>query len=286
MVSENSPIGIKNTSVRFFASGYCVAPSRFVNPKRKRGKTKFYAVWALLQMPEVGNVLFDTGYSEAFHQATQPFPQRLYRWATPVTVDKASTARAILQTQGIALESIKYVIISHFHADHIAALNDFPSAQFICSARALEEVKRSRGFTALKKGILPALLPHDFYKRVVTVENLAVSVETTPEELTLYQPFSTQAFQLVALPGHARGMLGFLYRDQTRAFFYATDASWSWETYRQRLLPRKIATLFFDSWPEFIRTQEKIRQFEACHPACQVVFTHCPKTLRLIENEL
>ena len=285
MASKNLLTGM-NTSVEFFASGYCVAHSRLVNPKRGRGKTKFYAVWALLQIPEIGYVLFDTGYSPAFYQATRPFPQRFYRWATPVTIDEASTARAILEAKGIRPESIKRVIISHFHADHIAALRDFPAAQFICLASALGETRKSRGFTALRKGILPALLPNDFYERVVTVEELATATHTTPEGLTVYSIFGSDVLRLVAIPGHARGMLGFLYHDQERSIFYATDASWSWETYRRRILPRKVATLFFDSWQEFVRTQDKIRSFEANHPAYRVLFTHCPKTLRQISNEV
>ena len=116
-----------------YASGYCEAHARVVNPINGKGKTKFYAVWALLQIPSVGNVLFDTGYSEKFSIATNSFPNRFYRWATPVTFYKKNSAKNILRDKGIDAKDINYVIISHFHADHISALVDFPNAKFICS---------------------------------------------------------------------------------------------------------------------------------------------------------
>ncbi|TAE90056.1 MAG: MBL fold metallo-hydrolase, partial [Runella slithyformis] len=48
-------------NIRFFASGYCEAHEKIVNPLNGKGVSKFYAVWALIYLPEFGNILFDTG---------------------------------------------------------------------------------------------------------------------------------------------------------------------------------------------------------------------------------
>ena len=80
-------------SIKLFASGFCVAESSIANPQHARGKTKFYAVWALLHIPNIGYILFDTGYSNQFRIATESFPDRLYRWITPVTIDNKKTAK-------------------------------------------------------------------------------------------------------------------------------------------------------------------------------------------------
>lgn len=50
----------------FFASGYCEANAKIANPQKKRGTCRFYALWALIEIKNVGYVLFDSGYSEAF----------------------------------------------------------------------------------------------------------------------------------------------------------------------------------------------------------------------------
>mgnify|MGYP000432146207 CR=1 FL=1 len=46
-------------TVQFFASGYCLAHEKIVNPKTGKGKCKFYAVWALIHVPSIGLVAID-----------------------------------------------------------------------------------------------------------------------------------------------------------------------------------------------------------------------------------
>lgn len=268
-----------NITLQLFASGYCTADAHIINPISGKGKAKFYAVWALLHLPKVGYVMFDTGYSQAFQKATQPFPQRLYRWATPTYLQEEDTAKAILAKMGILPTDIKYVIISHFHADHIAGLKDFANAQFICSKDSLEEVQRLKGFAALRKGILHALLPTHFHNQVIPIEVMADRTFTSEEGLEVYELFQQTHFKLVLLKGHAKGMLGFIFDYQDQQIFFGTDASWSYETYSQNILPKKVVKLFFDSWADFVHTQASIRAFEKNNPQFHVLFTHCEKTL-------
>jgi glyoxylase-like metal-dependent hydrolase (beta-lactamase superfamily II) len=273
-------------SLDFFASGYCESHGKVANPKFGKGTEKFYATWALIYLPETGYVLFDTGYTEHFQTATAPFPDRFYRWMTPVFIKKNETARAILAQKGISEKDIKYVIVSHFHADHIAGLKDFPSATFICSEAALTEVKALKGIKAVKKGILHALFPVDFYERVRTIEDFSDKITVSKEGLTTYFLFKNEQFKLVAVHGHAKGMLGFIFDTDNKKIFFGTDASWSYDTYNQGILPFKIVKLFFDSWKDFVETQQKIRTFQDQNPMFTILFTHCVKTLNHISNEI
>jgi glyoxylase-like metal-dependent hydrolase (beta-lactamase superfamily II) len=279
-MGENASI-----SLEIFASGYCEAHDKVANPRYGKGTAKFYATWALIHMPKVGYVLFDTGYSPHFQTATQPFPERFYRWMTPVFLEESETAVAILARKGIAEKDIKYVIISHFHADHIAGLKDFPSATFICSEAALAEIKVLKGIKAVSKGIVHGLFPADFYERVQTIEQFADKIEITKEGIETYYLFKNEQFKLVNVSGHARGMLGFVWDTEAQKIFFGTDASWSYDTYQQGILPLPIVKLFFDSWTDFVETQQKIRRFEAVNPAFSILFTHCEKTLNHIINE-
>lgn len=275
-----------NISLQLFASGYCEAHANIVNPLEGEGKTKFYAVWALLQIPNLGYILFDTGYSNQFNKATQSFPERLYRWATPVTLTDNNTAKALLEAKGIHANQIKYVIISHFHADHIAGLNDFTNAQFICHRDAYEEVKELSGWKAVSKGILHKLLPENFNSKVLVLDEIADHIVVNQYGITEYQLFGRSEFRLIYLPGHAKGMLGFMYENEKQAIFYATDASWSYDTYARSILPRKVVKLFFDSWNDFLETQAKIKAFELANEHYKILFTHCTKTLKYINNEI
>jgi glyoxylase-like metal-dependent hydrolase (beta-lactamase superfamily II) len=269
-------------TLQLFASGYCKAEAHIENPISGRGQARFYAVWALWHIPEVGYVMFDTGYSPHFIEATRAFPERLYRWATPIVLAQGETAKEILASQNILPTDIRYIIISHFHADHISALRDFPQARFVCTKASLAEVQTLRGFSAVRKGILHKLLPTDFYERVIPIELLADSMAITEEGLTLYSLFQSPHFQLVSLAGHARGMLGFVYAQDSKKIFFGTDAAWSYETYQKNILPHRIVKLFFDSWQDFVQTQARIRAFEKRNPHFEVLFTHCPKTLEKI----
>lgn len=271
-------------TVQFFASGYCLAHEKIVNPKTGKGKCKFYAVWALIHVPSIGYILFDTGYSNAFMQATQSFPDRFYRWATPVFLKEDETVKNTLLKKGIQPNDIKYVILSHFHADHLAGLIDFPDAQIICSKIAHDEVRNLRGFKAVSKGILHKLLPEEYESRLLFIEDIADKKEVNNQGLEEFWFLSMQELRLVSLPGHARGMLGFILQNEAEHIFYAADASWRYETYQQNINPKKIVKLFFDSWKDFVLTQEKIKHYENDHKNVKVLFTHCPLTLELIKH--
>ena len=68
--------------VRFFKSGYCTSHSKVVDPRTSFVEIPFSAVWALIDLPDGGFAMVDTGYTEHFITATKPFPDRFYRWIT------------------------------------------------------------------------------------------------------------------------------------------------------------------------------------------------------------
>ena len=279
-------MALSATTIEFFASGYCEAHANVVNPISGKGKAKFYAVWALISIPEIGYVMFDTGYSKHFQEVTNSFPARFYRWATPVILKENDSAKEILKQKGIRCDEIKYIIISHFHADHIAGLRDFDKATFICTQSSLEEVKTLSGFKAVSKGILHGLLPNNFFERLIILEDFTNQQFIDSCCVIHYKVFNNQYFELISIPGHAKGMLGFIFKNEEKHLVFATDAAWSSETFEKGILPRKIVKLFFDSWTDFVDTQSKLRAYKKQNPSCDLLFTHCPDTLNFISNEI
>jgi len=269
-------------TIQFFASGYCEAHERIVDPQNGKGKCSFYAVWALIYTPKIGYILFDTGYSNAFLEATQSFPARCYRWATPLFLNQDESAKQLLLKHGIHTDEIKYIVLSHFHADHIAGLKDFPKAQVICSWEAYNEVKSIKGIKAVSKGILHGLLPSDFESRLLFIEDFADQKLVNQFGITTYCFLGIKELQLISLPGHARGMLGFVFKSASHHLVYATDSSWRYETYLNGILPNKVVKIFLDSWTDFVATQKKLQAYEKHFKDVQVLFTHCPKTLNYL----
>ena len=74
----------------------------------------FPAMVGVIDHPTRGILLFDTGYDPAFIDATETFPERFYRWTTPVNIDAQQAWSAWLATHGIEDSAIVGTIISHF----------------------------------------------------------------------------------------------------------------------------------------------------------------------------
>ena len=79
-------------------------------------------------------------------------------------------------------------------------------------------------------------------------------------------------------------MLGFEVKLPKQHILYATDASWSYDCFKQGILPRKIVKLFFDSWKDFTETLDRLKAYEIAHPEITILFTHCPKTLAFTQR--
>ena len=117
-------------SLTVLEAGYCQCPGGLARGYGSWRNIRFPALFALLEHPRFGRLLFDTGYSADFFHATRRLPYRLYRKATPVTLAEEQTAVSQLAARGLAPRDIDQVFISHFHPDHISALKDFPAARY------------------------------------------------------------------------------------------------------------------------------------------------------------
>ncbi len=272
--------------VQFFASGYCTSHGRIVNPKEGRGIVRFYAVWALLRHPNFGLMVFDAGYSGDFERVTNHWPEWIYGKATPVFLNPKETAVERLAEIGIQSEDINYFVVSHFHGDHICAAADFTNAKFICRRDAFEQMQKLNGFQAVRRGILKKLLPKDFAQRTIILEDISELEVDETTDLEFYSMFKQTDIRFVHLPGHARGMLGFEFRSAAKKILYATDASWNADAFRRGIKPMRIVKLFFDSWKEFLQTTTRLKKYASLHPEAVILFTHCPETLKYLENEV
>jgi glyoxylase-like metal-dependent hydrolase (beta-lactamase superfamily II) len=259
--------------VLFLNSGYCTQLGYFAG-RAKPGKTRFNAVFVVLEHERHGVHLIDTGYGPAFFEATRSLPQTFYRWITPVQLD--CTAASTLESCGIRPDDVRSIFISHFHGDHVAGLKLFPRATFVYRREAYESLMRQSAVKQVAHGFLSALLPEDFLQRSAALEEDAF---TTPfENFRAHDVFGDGELLLVDLPGHSPGHTGFAMRTDDARSFYIADATWDMDVLlKGRRLPAPSRWLQQSS-AIYEQTQEQLRSFAAAHPEWRMLACHCPRT--------
>jgi glyoxylase-like metal-dependent hydrolase (beta-lactamase superfamily II) len=167
------------------------------------------------------------------------------------------------------------IVISHFHADHIAGLRDFPAAELIALRAAYEDIAACRGLHALRRGFVPALLPDDFREHATLLP--AFTGPPLPALGPTHDLFGDGSVLLVALPGHARGQIGMLLHSDRGRILLAADGCWLSRSIRERQPPHPITHLFVDA-PHAVRaTIERLYAFAQACPDVTIVPTHCPE---------
>ncbi|MEO0471093.1 MAG: MBL fold metallo-hydrolase, partial [Bacteroidota bacterium] len=261
---------------RFFSTGYTTAPERIAINSGRMKEIKFHATCALIEHSQHGLIVFDTGYAPRFFELTSSWPQIIYALATPVACEPEWSLAHQLQAKGIEAESIRHLIISHFHADHIAGLKDFPQATFYCSRSGWKQIDQLNAFQGTRRGLLKGFLPDDFVQRAQFFEDMPKRKRSDAfsEHVDL---FDDGSIRIIDLPGHARGQIGAILNENSAApQLLAADAYWLKASLEKNHLPAKIITVFIDSWQEYVDSFHKLQAYRTQHPAVQFLSCHSP----------
>ncbi len=239
------------TQLTVLRVGHCVHPQCLAMRGGAWRVAEFPALVGLIRHPTAGAILFDTGYSDHFMRATAGFPERLYRWATPVALPPEQCLQTQLAQQGIAMHEVAAVFASHLHADHIAGLRDLPRSAIWCSDAAVRHMHTMSRLSRLSKATLTELLPDDFGGRHHTIESCASG--GLPERWSAlgdgFDLIGDASLWAVPLPGHARGQMGLLLRHvDDREYLLAADVAWDIDELREDRAPAWPTRLLADDW--------------------------------------
>ena len=276
--------------------GHCRHPEWVTIRGGRWRSVEFPALVGLIVHPFFGPILYDTGYAEHFDAATEPFPERLYRWLTPVALPPEQHLEAQLARRGVRMEDVDRVLISHLHADHVAGLRDLPRARFMACEADVAGIaaiaaatagtaggagSRRGAWRALRQGMLPALLPGDFVPRLKLVDAQPV-VELGPAWAPFergYDLLGDRSLIGIPLPGHSPAQLGVLLRTPDgRPVLLAADACWSARAWQQQRLPSPLARPLFADWHAYRQTLGGLRELARRQPDLLIVPSHCAAT--------
>lgn len=262
---------------RAYEVGHCRHPECMTLRGGRLSGSRFPSLAFRLRHPRHGDILFDTGYSAHFFAATRRFPERLYRWVTPVRLEQDRCLRAQLQDEGIAADSIGGIVLSHLHGDHVGGVRDFPGARLWCSRAGWDDLARRGRLSALRVGLLPSLFAADAGERMHWIEQtpataLAAALDGFGQGHDLLGDRSLVA---VALPGHSVGQYGLLFNDRDGPVFLIADAAWSSHALRTRTPPPRITTAWLGNSRRYLETFDRLCGLVRTAPGLRLVPSHC-----------
>jgi glyoxylase-like metal-dependent hydrolase (beta-lactamase superfamily II) len=265
------------TTCYILDTGHCLASEHHMIQGGKRRAVACHSLAALLKHPQHGWLLWDTGYAPRMLAETRRWPYLLYRLATPLRIRPEQALAAQLERHGLDPKQIKTILVSHFHADHIAGLRDFPHAHIVADREGYADVSTRRGLRALRRAFIPGLLPDDFASRAELLGSFEGPVLQGLGPC--HDLYGDGSLRLVRLPGHARGQFGLLANTQRGVLFFAADSAWLTRSIRERKPPASITSLIADQPQQVQITLDGLHEFWRTNPHTRILPTHCPEAL-------
>lgn len=248
-------------NIRIFEVGYCTHPACMAQKGAGLASRKFPARAYLIETKS-GCYLFDTGYSEQFHTHAKGI-YKTYGWVTPVHYQhNQEHLVAQLANVGVRPSDIRGILISHFHADHIAGLSDYPHVPLYAAKDAVRSIRGLKGVSALQKAFIPGLLPSDFESRLRILE--LSPLKSLPAKLAPFD-FGWHVDPLgeivaVELPGHAEGHVGAFVHTEQGWTLLAADAAWAVDGYRVLNGPSELSFIIQHSRKAYLESLHKLHR--------------------------
>lgn len=268
---------------RWLERGSCSHPEIMTLSGGSLCAVDFPALVGVIEHPDRGVFLFDTGYDPAFQEATRPFPERFYRWTTPVAISEAQQWHNWLRTHAIDEQTIAGTIVSHFHGDHVAGLRHLAHKPVHCARAGLSELREKGRITRVRKGLLSQLVPREADTNAIFFEDApAVALPTA------FTPFDAGrdilgdgSLLAVELPGHCTGHWGLAFTTNAgQPVLLAADAVWSGRSIRENRPPPRITTGMLGDTRRYRATLDLLSAAAQNNCELAILPSHCRASAR------
>lgn len=225
----------------FVNSSFVAAPERFVLSGGRWAMARLRVRYGFLDHPKFGPVLIDTGYTSRVTEGNRrSLSLKLYAGLIRPDFCADGDVLVFLQSRGLKPVDVRTVIVTHFHADHVSALCDFPKARFFAPRAGWDALRRNGALANIRHGIFTELLPADIAERVRFFDEYPLV--SLPGGGQGHDLFGDGSIVSMDFPGHAPGHSGLWFGAMDRPCIYATDVQWMRRAVLENRVPGFPAT--------------------------------------------
>lgn len=257
----------------FANSAFVSAPERFYLRGGGWRPVALRVRYGLFEHPTAGLVLIDTGYGPRVTEGKRSLGLRLYNAILGPDLVTRGQPAAVLQRLGFTPDDVSIVIVTHFHADHVAGLSSFANARIIAKRDVLERVLSAPVLNNLRHGIFTELLPAGLLSRTVDVDGSAL-IEAPLGLGKGRDLFGDGSVLAIDLPGHAAGHFGLCFNAMPRPLLYAVDAQWCGNALAPERRPGFPASLVADDRLALAESTRRVLAFQEA--GGEVLLCHDP----------
>jgi glyoxylase-like metal-dependent hydrolase (beta-lactamase superfamily II) len=230
------------------------------------------ALFFLIQHPERGPILFDTGYHSRYFAFAKHPPYNVLDHTIPVRVNEEEHAINQLQKLGISPNEVT-VILSHMHIDHLAGIQDFSDSTIYINKVEWEFCQKPAD-ELVKHFYMKPLFENINKENVKLVDFEANGKPYGPFENTI-DLFDDESIILVPLPGHTIGQMGLILNiSSIERYFLVADAAYVRENYRTERTGA-ITITHFDV-EQYKKWLPLLKQLEETNPGITILPSHDP----------
>jgi len=277
---------MKRVGFRWIARGSCRHPEAMTIRGGSLCPVDFPALVGVIAHPERGIFLFDTGYDPDFLTATRPFPERLYRWTTPVDIGPDTEWQTWLAAHGIAESDLAGTIVSHFHGDHVAGLKRLAHLPVWCARAGLEDLRQASRIGRVRRGYLADCVPaemHNHFFEDAPALPLPTAFAPYEEGRDILGDGSLLA---VELPGHCPGHWGLALRTEDgRDVLLAADAVWSGKSISACRPPPRLTTALLGDSRSYHATLNLLHRAAGNNGDLAILPSHCATSAAAFRGE-
>ena len=218
----------------------------------------------LVEHPGVGAMLIDTGLHPSVAVDPKQNVGRLIAYTyrgLKMTAEQAVPAQ--LRARGLDAADVRFVLITHMHADHASAISEFPGSTFVLSKQewdVLESGKQTDGYVKRQ---------YDFGFDYRTFDFDSPGTESFATFGRSFDLFGDGSVRAVFTPGHTHGHTSYVLRLRDREVLIAGDAIYTMRTLEESVLPFKMADEH-----QFRRSLKEIQRYRERTPGALIVPGH------------